>query len=90
MKLKTKQKLIKYLIKNIRYKLIVSSFIEPIFIIMIIFSIFIIFQIQSVIPANYLVNLGILLRFARHFFINSKFLYKNFKLKKIRKVKKIS
>ena len=41
---------IKYLIKNIRYKLIVSSFIEPIFIIMIIFSIFIIFQIQSVIP----------------------------------------
>ena len=58
---------IKYLIKNIRYKLIVSSFIEPIFIIMIIFSIFIIFQIQSVIPANYLVNLGILLRFARHF-----------------------
>lgn len=58
---------IKYLIKNIRYKLIVSSFIEPIFIIMIIFSIFIIFQIQSVIPANYLINLGILLRFARHF-----------------------
>tara|TARA_Y100000389_G_C17470722_1_gene530460 strand:- start:8211 stop:9893 length:1683 start_codon:yes stop_codon:yes gene_type:complete len=58
---------IKYLIQNIRYKLIINSFIEPIFIIIVIFGIFIIFQIQSEITTNYLLNIGILLRFARHF-----------------------
>lgn len=58
---------IKYLIQSIRYKLIINSFIEPIFIIIVIFGIFIIFQIQSEITTNYLLNIGILLRFARHF-----------------------
>ncbi len=58
---------IKFLIKNNNYKLIISSFVEPIFIILMIFAIFIIFKINSNVPTDYLLNLGILLRFGRHF-----------------------
>ena len=58
---------IKLLIRNNKYRLIISSFVEPVFIILIIFSIFIIFKINSNIPTDYLLNLGILLRFGRHF-----------------------
>lgn len=61
------ENLIKLSIKNNKYKLIISSFIEPIFIIGMIFAFFLIFKFKSEIPTNYLINLGFLMRFGRHF-----------------------
>tara|TARA_B100000242_G_scaffold243070_1_gene183263 strand:- start:1783 stop:3465 length:1683 start_codon:yes stop_codon:yes gene_type:complete len=52
---------------NHKYGLMLSSFIEPIFIITIIFTIYIIFKINSDVPTNYIINIAALLRFARHF-----------------------
>ena len=52
---------------NHKYGLMLSSFIEPVFVITIIFTIYIVFMINSEIPTNYIINIAALLRFARHF-----------------------
>ena len=52
---------------NHKYSLMLSSFIEPIFVITIIFTIYTVFIINSEIPTNYIINIAALLRFARHF-----------------------
>ena len=61
------KKLLDYQVKQINYNLLLSSFVEPFYLIFLIFAFFIVFKINNNIPAEFLINMGFLLRFARHF-----------------------
>ena len=54
-------------LKQINYNLIISSFVEPFFIIFLIISFYLIFKLNNNIPAEFLINMGFLIRFGRHF-----------------------
>ncbi len=65
--IKQTEKLLDNQIKQTNYNLLMSSFVEPFYLIFLICAFFIVFKINNYIPAEFLINMGFLLRFARHF-----------------------
>ena len=65
--IKQTEKLLDNQIKQTNYNLLMSSFVEPFYLIFLISVFFIVFKINNYIPAEFLINMGFLLRFARHF-----------------------
>ena len=61
------KKLTTYELKQINYGLLTSSFIEPLFIFFLIFVFYIFIKLNNNLPAEYIINIAFLLRFARHF-----------------------